>query len=112
MATFSYTPDFGAALTRRPATKSIRFADGYEQRVRYGINTNPQAWSLKFANRDDTETQAIEDFLTAAAGADWFYWTPPKQSTALKFICRTWSVEIVRANLNTISATFEQVFDI
>lgn len=112
MATFTYTPDFGAAVTTRPVVRSVRFSDGYEQRLIYGINTKPQKWDLKFSARDDTEANGIETFLNAQNGQAWFYWTPPNGSTALKFVCREWQRSLDRANLNTVSCTFEQVFDL
>lgn len=111
MATFTYTPDFGATQTKRPRVNSIRFADGYEQRTTYGINTNPQEWNLTFAMRDDTEAGAIDAFLTARNAVEAFDWTPPGGSAG-KYICREWSKTLDRNNLSTISAKFEQVFDL
>lgn len=112
MATFTYTPDFGAQVTTRPAVRSAKFGDGYEQRLAYGLNTKPQVWNLTFAARVDTDANGIEAFLGDANGVSWFYWTPPNGSTALKFICREWQRTVDRYNLNTITCTFEQVFDL
>lgn len=112
MATFTYTPDFGAAVSTKPSVRSIKFSDGYEQRVVYGINTQPQAWDLRFVNRDDTEANGIEAFLAAARGQDWFYWTPPNGTVALKYVCREWQRSVERQNLNTVTGKFEQVFDL
>jgi phage-related protein len=42
MATFSYTPDFGATKKSQPAVRTAKFGDGYEQRVQFGINQNPK----------------------------------------------------------------------
>lgn len=112
MATFSYVPDFGAQVTKRPTVRSVKFSDGYEQRVSYGINTQPQMWNLSFAQRTDSEASAIEAFLSARNGVEYFDWTPPNGASALKFICREWSRTLDRANLNTINCQFEQVFDL
>lgn len=111
MATFTYVPDFGASQTKRPRVNAIRFSDGYEQRTAYGINTNPQEWNLTFTLRDDTEADAIDAFLTARGGVEPFDWTPPG-SMSRKFICREWTKTLDRNNLNTVSAKFEQVFDL
>lgn len=111
MATFTYTPDFGAQLTKSPSVRSVKFSDGYEQRLTYGINTNPQVWSLTFAQRTDAEANAIDAFLTTERGVTAFDWTPPN-GTAAKFICREWTRTLDRANLNTVTAKFEQVFDL
>lgn len=111
MATFTYKPDFGASQTRQPRVNAARFADGYEQRATFGLNTNPESWALSFSMRDDTETGAIEEFLVALRGAESFDWTPPGGSAG-KYVCREWSKTIERFNLNTIQAKFEQVFDL
>lgn len=112
MATFTWTPEFGAQKSRKPRVKSIRFGDGYEQRVADGLNTNPEFWSLQFANRTKAEADAIEAFLVEQNAVLSFDWTPPDASTSLKFICRDWTRTIQKANLYTIVAVFEQVYDI
>lgn len=110
MSTFSHAPDFGANVTYNPNVKRVKFGDGYEQRVQFGINNNPQVWNLKFQNRRNVETVEIESFLAARRGVEAFFWTPPRATSAIVVVCDSWSVEAVKANLNTISATFRQVF--
>lgn len=110
MATFTYTPDFGAAKKLAPRVKVIAFGDGYEQRLAYGINTNPQTWDLTFANRTDTETTNIDAFLTARGAVESFDWTPYNGSAG-KYVCREWTRSIDGYNRNTIQATFIQVFE-
>lgn len=112
MATFTYTPDFGAQKTTRPAVRSVKFGDGYEQRLTYGLNTQPQSWNLTFSVRDDAEANGIESFLATEAGVGWFYWTPPGAAGPLKFVCREWQRSIDRNDMNTVSATFDEVFDL
>lgn len=111
MATFTWTPEFGAQASYQPSVKRAKFGDGYEQRAQFGINNNPQTWTLTFQFRTDTETNAINDFLTARRSVEAFSWTPPRSSTAIKVVCDNWSVEAVKHNLNTVQATFRQVFE-
>jgi phage-related protein len=110
--TFTYTPDFGAQVTKRPEVRSVKFSDGYEQRVSFGINTTAQVWDLRWAYRDDTEAGEIDAFFSARRGVDSFSWTPPGSPAPLKFICREWNRTLDENNLNTIAAKFEQVFDL
>lgn len=109
MTTFTFTPDFGAAGTTKPRVRTAQFGDGYQQRVQDGINSQPRSWSLSFVNRDDTETDAIEAFFLAAAGVSSFGWTPPR-GAAGRWVCPEWEVTVVRHGLNSISATFHEVF--
>lgn len=111
MATFTYTPDFGAQATYKPRVRKSQFGDGYEQRMADGINSRPQSWSLQFANRDNTETAAILSFLELRNGVEAFDWTPPNELTAIKVVCREWNKTVAKANVNTVSANFEQVFE-
>lgn len=110
MATFTYTPDYGAQVSVKPRVRVAQFGDGYEQRIADGINTRPQVWSLQFNNRTDTEAGNITTFLEARNGVEAFDWTPPGGS-AIKVVCREWSKTVARYNLNSVSATFQQVFE-
>lgn len=110
MTTFTYTPDFGATKKLQPKVNSISFGNGYEQRARNGLNTNPQTWDLSFSNRTDTEAEAIDAFLTARGGVESFDWTPYNESAG-KYVCKEWSKSIDGFNRNAIQATFLQVFE-
>jgi phage-related protein len=110
MAEFTYIPDFGATKKLQPKVNAIAFGDGYAQRATMGLNNNPQIWSLSFANRTDTEAEAIDAFLTARGGVESFDWTPYGESAG-KYVCSEWSKSIDGFNRNTIQATFQQVFE-
>lgn len=112
MATFTWTPDFGAQQAIKPRVRRVAFGDGYEQRQGDGINTQPATWELTFAVRDNTETAAIMTFLSTRAGVESFDWTPPGESTALSFVCRDWTRTMDRNNVNSITARFEQVYEL
>ena len=109
--TFTYSPSYGAAATRKPVVKSVRFGSGYEQRLGDGINNRPEIWDLQFTNRTATEANAIDAFLAAANGVSYFNWTTPDGTTG-KFICREWTKAIAYADAYTVNARFEQVFDL
>lgn len=111
MAVFTYVADFGATKQKAPKVTNISFGDGYKQRASFGVNTNPDTWALQFANRSESDATAIDDFLTARAGVESFDWTPPGSATARKFICQKWTKTTVKANLFSIDAEFEEVFE-
>jgi len=48
MTTFTFSPKYGAALSKEPRVKMAQFGDGYQQRVGDGINTIAREWSLNF----------------------------------------------------------------
>jgi phage-related protein len=49
MATFpDYKPRIGASKSSAPAVRTTKFGDGYEQRVRFGLNQDPKEWTLEW----------------------------------------------------------------
>ena len=117
--TFTWHPDFSAQLQYEPRVMVTAFGDGYEQRTQFGINANPQKWSLTFKARLDAEANAIDAFLQARGGLQSFFWTPPGQTVALKFVCRKWSKSPVAGNgtatapayIWDLTVPLEQVFE-
>lgn len=105
------TPDFGAQKRTQPNVRVVRFADGYEQRLAYGVNTQPKNWSLTWSASSNSDADAIEAFWEARGAVESFDWTPIGDTTSYKFVCRQWQRQHQYADINTITATFEQVFE-
>jgi len=105
------TPDFGAQRKSQPAVRIAKFGDGYEQRVQFGLNQDPKVWDLRWSAKSNTDAAAIDSFFTARKGVEAFDWTPLGDTTAYKFVCRSWQRELQYADTNTVTATFEQVFE-
>ncbi|MFA7333650.1 MAG: phage tail protein [Kiritimatiellia bacterium] len=110
--TFDYNPDFGAGKDVEPRVNRIKFGDGYEQRQASGLNTLPSTWALSFQNRETDLIDEIEEFLKEQGGVEYFYWTPPDEDTALKWICAKWSATKPVAGMRSLVCNFEQVFDL
>ena len=114
MATFpSITPTYGQQKRSAPNTRIVRFADGYEHRVLFGLpeHQNPKIFNFTF-NVSETDGDTIEAFLDARAlDTESFDFTPPGESSSSKFVCEQWSKSIPYLNRATIQATFRQVFE-
>lgn len=111
MSVFTWTADFGASKTHEPNVKVVKFGNGYEQRLSFGFNNDPQKWSVRFSARNKTEADQIDNFLKARAAVESFDWTPPDEATAIRVVCRQWARTIDKYNFYTITATFEQVYE-
>jgi phage-related protein len=111
MATFTFTPSFEAVESSEPRVRKFQAGDGYEQRVRFGLNTDPKQWSLTFANRTDTERDQIAAFLEARGAYESFDWTPPR-GTEGKYVCEQWQITLSSCNNNQIRATFREVYEL
>ena len=81
MANFpSITPTYNTKKTKTAKVRTVRFADGYEQRQLIGIaaHQNPKNYSLKFENITEDESDTIEYFLNERAlDQASFTFTPP-----------------------------------
>jgi phage-related protein len=110
MATFTYIPDYPPNESSEPRVRKTEFGDGYEHRIRFGLNTDLPTWDLEFMTRDATETAGIRSFLKARGAVESFTWTPPFfNATASQFVCDKWSIVAVAHNIFDIRAAFRQV---
>ena len=111
MAIFTYTPDWNARISAKPRVRAVSFGDGYEQRTGDGINSAADSWSLTFASRSNADSAGIVSFLVVRAAVESFDWTPPNESTAIRVVCREWQRTYDRYDFNTITATFDRVYE-
>ena len=113
MATFpSIDPNFGISKKSAPQIKATQFNNGYQQRLKWGMNIDPKVWTPTWENITEADSDTIEAFLVARADdSASFDWTPPNESGASKFICNGWDKTMNYAGLATITATFQQVFE-
>ena len=114
MATFpDITPSYGTRKKSAPNTKIVKFADGYEHRINFGIaeHQNPKEFSFTW-NVSEADADTIETFLDSRKldNASFDY-TPAGETAALKFVCDTYNKTIPFNNRATVTATFRQVFE-
>ena len=80
MATFpSITPTYGQQKRSAPLTRTVRFADGYEHRILFGLaaHQNPKVYNFTF-EVSETDADTIEGFLDSRANdSASFTFTPP-----------------------------------
>ena len=115
MATFpSIQPKYGQQKRSAPLTRTVRFADGYEHRILFGLaqHQNPKIFNFTF-NVSQADAVKIEDFFDARADETngSFDFQPPGEASSSKFVCESWSKTIPYLNRATIQATFREVFE-
>ena len=81
MATFpSVTPIYqGFSKKSAPTVRTVKFADGFEQRIFFGLarNQNPKIYNLTF-ELSETEADVVEAFLDSRGNdQESFTFTPP-----------------------------------
>ena len=114
MATFpDIKPNYGLSKKSAPKTRTIKFADGYEHRINFGIAEHQNAKEFNFTwNVTEVESDTIENFLDARKldNASFTY-TPAGENSAMQFVCDSWNKSIPYNNRATITATFREVFE-
>lgn len=91
------------------AVRRARFGDGYGQIVKNGINARASVWTVAMQNLSEDDSAVVVDFLDAHVGRS-FYWTPPRTIKPGYFTCSQYTLTPVEFGLQSISATFEEVF--
>lgn len=95
---------------RNTATRILKqnFGDGYSQRAGDGINTTADAWDVEFRGTS-TVIDAIVVILETKAGHTYFTWS---YMSTQKWVCKQWSYGDLGHGERSLSATFEEVFDL
>ena len=108
------SPSYPPTLTIENNTTTVELGDGYEQRLKKGINSTRRTYTLTFTARTDTVTTNILNFLASSSGgnngAKSFNWTPPYGATG-KWVCENPTVNLVAYDVNDISLVFREVFE-
>lgn len=115
MATFpDIKASYGTTKKSAPFTRTIRFADGYEHRINFGIaaHQNPKVFSFSFDNLTEADSDTIETFLDARKlDNESFTYTPDGESSSMQFVCDSWNKTINYVGRATITTQFRQVFE-
>ena len=87
---------------------SASFGDGYEQRIRDGINTKTEKYSVSFLNRRWEEIALISSFFDVISPQNF---TITLERETIKVICETFSVGIGHDDVLSITAEFRRVYE-
>jgi phage-related protein len=109
-------PDRNLRKQTKPRVLRVSFGDGYEQRLRDGINNLNQSFNISFNNRSKQEIDDIVDFLDAQGGVTAFDFTFPDPDgpggeTTVKVVCEDYGQTFVNTDINSCSATFRRVYE-
>lgn len=93
-------------------TLVAQFGDGYSQRAGDGLNAIGSTVTLNWVNLTKVQADAIEAFFAARGGYEAFLYAVPCLTDERKWIAQSWSRTKRLSNRQSITATFEQVFDL
>ena len=107
--TFNFECSAGTAGAVTHNVSVTKFGDGYAQFAKNGINARGSQWSVTIANMQQAQSDAVTGFIDAHAGKS-FFWTPPRSIKRGLFLCSKYTLTPVEFGLQSITATFEEVF--
>jgi phage-related protein len=104
--------DYGIALDMDDGVEQQRFGDNYSQAVQKGIQRNRQVWSVGWSQIKKADFLTLRNFFRDL-GTAYFEWTPPSETTPLKWRLQRGSFKGGVAGFNnyTVSVVLEQAFD-
>jgi phage-related protein len=96
------------SLKKRPKLSILTasFGDGYTQKTADGMNHNRTILELTWETLIPAHADAIASFFEAHKGTDAFLYN------GTKFTCDTWQDDTWRGGFRTITATFEESFNL
>jgi len=106
--------DRGIQQNEKPRVLTAQFGDGYELRVRDGINNTPREWGLKFANRTKEDIDKLYKFMNTLAEVDTAKLTVPNAvdgEETVTVILQGYSRSLVYDNYYTMVCTAREVFE-
>ena len=108
------SPNFGITITQRPIKKIIRFADGYEHRLNFGVadHQNPRTVNLQFNDITESQSDTLINFLKARDADNESFDYTPNNDTAGKFVVEgEYRKTINYAGLASVAVAFREVFE-
>ena len=106
--------DKGASETPQPRVIKAQFGDGYEMRIKDGINNTPRSWSLTFNNRTNTDIYKLYTFFQTLAGVDTCMLTVPDSvggDDDVTVVIEAYSRTFGNAQFYSMNCTAREVFE-
>lgn len=110
---FIWTASYTSTVQHKPLVTTIRFGNGYEQRISKSFNPDLKIFQLSFDQRTEHEARAIVHFLKEKAGTKSFAFNPPgiysEVTYRTKYVCREWESNFTFKENYSVRAKIEEV---
>jgi phage-related protein len=115
MTTLTFNPgivaSYNSKVTTTARTLTAGLGDGYTVRAGDGLNNLVRTWDVEYDNITIAQADTIENFLLLTKGYISFYWTPPRGLIG-KWVCSSINRTPIGPSIDSITATFTEVFDL
>jgi len=108
--------DKGIQMATAPRVLKAQFGDGYEMRVKDGINNTPRTWTMAFNNRPKAEIDDLYTFMNQLAEVSSAKLTVPDSNAGgseetVVVILEGYSKTYNYADYYSLSCTAREVFE-
>lgn len=110
---FKWKTQWGMTSEVTPSVTVTQFGDGYEQRLKNGLNHISENFNVLVRlhrKRDEEEIEELMSFLLAHVGWKSFLWMPPKRKVQIVVVCDKYSTSESGVYID-FELTFRQVFE-
>lgn len=114
---FEAVADRGLSRQAQQRVLTAKFGDGYEQRVRDGINTKTENFNISFNNRNADEINLIAAYLDSKAAlsfelviTDTFSGGSLTTST-IDVVCDTYQIQYGHTDYHSLTTTLRRVYE-
>lgn len=87
---------------------ALEFGDGYEQRVKNGINTKEESFGMSIKNRNWYEIELISAFFDVVTPENF---SITYQRETIKVVCEEYSISAIEPDIQSISTTLRRVYE-
>ena len=87
---------------------STKFGDGYEQRIRDGINHKEESFAIRLANRRWEEIALISSYFDIITPGNF---PIILERETIKVVCQNYSIQIGHTDLQSISTQLKRVYE-
>ena len=106
------TADRGLSRNSTGRVLTAKFGDGYEQRVKDGVNAKNQTFMITFNNRAAADIYNIEKFFNENIGKAFTFTVADKAgNTAQKVVCEDYNITYISENFHSMTANLRRVYE-
>ena len=106
--TVEYAFDRGIGRQAEHTTFVAKFGDGYEQRVRYGINSKQENIAVNFNNRDANDVVILAAFLDNKVGANFDI---VLNGETIKVATEQYNIAYQQDGIHSLNTTLRRVYE-
>lgn len=106
------TVDRGFQRQAQHRVLTANFGDGYEQRVRDGINTKNETFNISLNNRSAAEVNKVAKFLDNYSGKNFILTvTDYDGDVNINVVCDSYNITYKYEDILTLTTTFRRVYE-